>query len=75
MMKGINKIKIIFQNQIILILLKKYQFLNILEIQNNVITSVVRIIINAAKEDKYFCLDELIIIAEENLNRLITERK
>jgi hypothetical protein len=54
---------------------KKSAFQNVAEIQNNVLASVVRIIINAAKEDKYFCLDELIIIAEENLKRFITERK
>jgi Contractile injection system tape measure protein len=54
---------------------KKPAFQNVAEIQNNVLASVVRIIINAAKEDKYFCLDELIIIAEENLKRFIAERK
>jgi len=53
---------------------KKPESLNISEIQENILSSVVKIIINAAREDKYFCFDELIIIAEENL-RFITERK
>lgn len=54
---------------------KELQSLNVAEIQNNVLAPVVRIIINAAKEDKYFCFDELIIIAEENLKRFIAKRK
>jgi len=54
---------------------KKLEWLNVSEIQKNVLASVVKIIIQAAKEDKYFCFDELIIIAEENLNSFISERK
>src|SRR4030095_3792892 len=43
---------------------KELQFLNVAQTQNKILASVLRIIIRAAKENKYFCFDELIIIAE-----------
>jgi len=52
---------------------KRIQSLNFSEIQNNVLTSVIKIIINSAKENKYACLDELILMVEENLIRFIAK--
>jgi len=54
---------------------KELQFLNVAQTQNKILASVLRIIIRAAKENKYFCFDELIIIAEENLKSIIAKRE
>jgi hypothetical protein len=54
---------------------REFQFLNVSRIQNKIFSSVFRIIISAAKENKYFCFDELSIIAEENLKGIIAKRK
>src|SRR5437764_7090232 len=53
---------------------KELQFLNFDVIQTNVLASVAKIILNAAKRNTYECMDDLIIIAEENLNRFIAKK-